>query len=884
MFDIFIRRPRLAIVISLVITLAGLIAIAVIPVAQYPDIAPPTVRVTASYAGADARTVEESIAQPLENAINGVPGMRYMKSSSVNDGSYTLNVSFDIATNPDIATVNVQNRARLAEAKLPQDVRTTGLTIAKVSTDLLQVFMFHSSDDSHDQLFLSNFVTLNVLDELKRVPGVGDASIFGARDYSMRIWIDPQKLANFGLSTGDVISAIQTQNVQAAAGRIGAAPLSDDQRLQLTITTKGRLSTAEEFGAIVVRSAADGSFVRLRDVARVELEAASFDSIARFTGRSVAPVGIYLSPGSNAVAVATAVTKRLEELKSRFPKGVGYSYIYNTAAFVSAMMEKVVMTLLEAFALVAGHPAIIAVGVLVLPEVIVGITGVGYGLHIDSPREDAPLGAVIGVAGQYGRPGFLAAFDVDSGRRVWQFDTIAAQGWEGQFRETTPDGVPLNRDTATERARAPQYAEAWRNGGGSAWTTPAIDPELGLLYFGTGNPSPQMDDISRPGDNLYSVSLVALEADTGKLRWHYQQVPHDVWGYDLASPPVLFDYKREGKSIPAVGQASKTGWFYVHDRRSGELLRKSEAFVPQSNLFVPATREGTRVHPGVAGGVNWSPAAVDEATQTAYVAAMHMPIRYTLHEKPAQDGKPAIRYTVSEPIEEARWGLLSAIDLASGKLRWQHQTPEPLIGGVLATAGGLLFTGEGNGRFDAFDIRNGQLLWQYQADAGVNAPPITYAIAGVQYVAVNAGWGGGIAHGPAARDYQMRLSRSARLLVYRLDGDAELPPLPEENWQTTRVNQPPPSTGTPAQIARGETLYAQICSGCHGAGARGGIKDLRMMSAETHAEFNAIVLEGVREERGMVSFADRLSPADADAIHAYLVHRANADWNGSDVR
>lgn len=267
-FDVFIRRPRLAMVISLVITLAGLISILVIPVAQYPDIAPPTVRVTANYSGADARTVEESIAQPLENAINGVSGMRYMKSTSVNDGSYSLSVSFDLATDPDIATVNVQNRAQLAVAKLPQEVRTTGLTIAKVSTDLLQVFMFSSSDDTHTQLFLSNFVTLNILDELKRVPGVGDASVFGARDYSMRIWIDPQKLANYGLSTGDVISAVQSQNVQAAAGRIGAPPFSDDQRLQLTITTKGRLSTVEEFGGIVVRGETDGSFVRLRDVAR----------------------------------------------------------------------------------------------------------------------------------------------------------------------------------------------------------------------------------------------------------------------------------------------------------------------------------------------------------------------------------------------------------------------------------------------------------------------------------------------------------------------------------------------------------------------------------------------------------------------------------------
>jgi len=353
MFDIFIRRPRLAMVISLVITLAGLIAILVIPVAQYPNIAPPTVKVTATYSGADARTVEESVAQPLENAINGVTGMRYMRSTSANDGSYTLNVTFGLDTDPDIATVNVQNRTSLAESRLPQDVRTTGLTIAKVSTDLLQVFMFHSTDASHDQLFLSNFVTLNILDEIKRVPGVGDASIFGARDYAMRIWIDPQKLANLGLTSADVINAVRSQNVQAAAGRVGAAPLRRDQRLQFTITTKGRLTSEEEFANVVVRSSTDGSLIRLRDVARVELESANFDVSARYRGRPTAPIGIYLSPGANAVSVAKAVSKKLEDLRPRFPKGVSYSYVYNTAEFVSAMMEKVVHTLLEAFALVA---------------------------------------------------------------------------------------------------------------------------------------------------------------------------------------------------------------------------------------------------------------------------------------------------------------------------------------------------------------------------------------------------------------------------------------------------------------------------------------------------------------------------------------------------
>ncbi|MDR2874489.1 MAG: PQQ-binding-like beta-propeller repeat protein, partial [Methylobacillus sp.] len=365
--------------------------------------------------------------------------------------------------------------------------------------------------------------------------------------------------------------------------------------------------------------------------------------------------------------------------------------------------------------------------------------------HIDAPREDAPLGAVIGVAGLYGRPGFLAAFDAESGKRIWQFDTVPPQGWEGQFAAATPDGVPLNRDIAREKSALAQYADAWRYGGGSAWTTPAIDPKLGLLYFGTGNPSPQMDDVSRPGDNLYTVSLVALDVATGKLRWHYQLVPHDIWGYDVASPPVLFNFKRDGKTIPAVGHASKMGWFYVLDRATGKLLLKSEAFVPQSNMFARATPQGTRIYPGVFGGVNWSPGAVDEAHHLAFVAAMHMPARYTLHETPASGDKPAIRYTVSEPIDEPKWGLLSAIDLSSGKIKWQQKTPEPLVGGVLATAGGVLFTGEGNGNFNAYDSATGKLLWQTKAEAGVNAPPITYEINGEQYIAVVAGgnaiWG-----------------------------------------------------------------------------------------------------------------------------------------------
>ncbi|HQN65825.1 MAG TPA: PQQ-binding-like beta-propeller repeat protein [Methylophilus sp.] len=372
-------------------------------------------------------------------------------------------------------------------------------------------------------------------------------------------------------------------------------------------------------------------------------------------------------------------------------------------------------------------------------KVIVGITGVGYGLHIDNPREDAPLGAVIGVTGRYGRPGFLAAFDINDGKRVWQFDTIPGKGWEGNFAEAVDGEIKLNRDIASEKASLDKFPDAARFGGGSAWSTPAIDTATDTLYFGTGNPSPQMNDISRPGDNLYTVSLVALDVNTGERKWHYQQVPHDLWGYDLASPPVLFDYMQDGKRIAAVGQASKTGWFYIHDRATGKLLRKSQPFVPQQNMFAKATFEGTVIYPGILGGSNWSPVSLDEARQRVFVAAIHAPIRYTLHESPAKNGQPTIRYAASEPTDDPRWGVLSAIDLKTGKVAWQNKLPQPLMGGVLATAGGLLFVGEGNGNFNAYDSQTGQLLWQDKSDFGVNAPPISYTINGQQYIAVASG-------------------------------------------------------------------------------------------------------------------------------------------------
>jgi len=373
-------------------------------------------------------------------------------------------------------------------------------------------------------------------------------------------------------------------------------------------------------------------------------------------------------------------------------------------------------------------------------KVIVGITGVGYGLHLDADRPGAPLGAVVGIAGQSQRAGFFAAFDAQTGRRVWQFDTTAASGWEGAFRATTPDGAPLQRDVAREKAALDRYRDAWKRGGGSAWTTPAVDPGSGTLYVGTGNPSPQMDDSTRPGDNLYTVSLVALDVETGALRWHYQIVPHDMWGYDVASPPVLFDAVLDGKPVPAVGHAGKTGWFYALERRTGKLLFKSEPFVPQRDLFKRPTPEGIVISPGAVGGANWSPASYDSRTGLAYVAAVHMPTRYTVKEVPASGGKPAVRYTALEPVDGPRWGTLTALDTRSrGRIRWQVKTEDPLVGGVLATAGDLVFTGEGSGLLSAFHAATGERLWQFQCGAGVNAPPVTFEVDGRQHVAVAAG-------------------------------------------------------------------------------------------------------------------------------------------------
>ncbi|MDB5545383.1 MAG: bepG [Hyphomicrobiales bacterium] len=348
----FVDRPRLAVVIAIITTIAGLMSLFAIPVAQYPDIVPPQVSVTTAYPGASASVVETTIAQPIEAQIVGVDKLMYMKSVSGSDGSYSLLLSFELGTNADINTVNVNNRVQVALSKLPADVRTQGVTVKKQSSALLGVISLYSPKNTRDELFISNYATINLIDSIRSTAGVGDARLFGPQDYAMRVWIRTDRMTGLGLATSDVIAAIQSQNTQAPVGRIGSRPVDNDQQIQLNIETKGRLSSVEEFQDIIIRTNPDGSVLKLKDIARVELGAANMDRATRLNGAGAALIAIYQSPGANALTSLAAVKKVLADAQKNFPEDLAWKVTYDPTTFVTATISEVQKTLVEAFFLV----------------------------------------------------------------------------------------------------------------------------------------------------------------------------------------------------------------------------------------------------------------------------------------------------------------------------------------------------------------------------------------------------------------------------------------------------------------------------------------------------------------------------------------------------
>jgi HAE1 family hydrophobic/amphiphilic exporter-1/multidrug efflux pump len=342
----FIHRPVFAIVISLVILIAGGLSILSLPIAQYPQISPPTVTVTAYYTGADARTVEESVASVVERQVNGAENMMYMSSKSSNDGRMLLTITFRVGTDLNNAAVDVQNRVKLAEPQLPSDVVKNGLTVKKQSSDMLLVISLTSKDPAFDELFLANYAALNVTDILARSAGVGLVQLFNARDYAMRVWVKPDRLASLGVTAGDIAAAIREQNLQAPAGQLGAPPAPKGTDFQYSVNAKGRLITEKEFEELVVRVGTDGSVVRLRDVARIELGSKDYLSTGRQDGKPAALIGIYQLPGSNALETAKAVKAKLEEMKAGFPPGIEAEVTYDTTLFVTASLRGMIHIML----------------------------------------------------------------------------------------------------------------------------------------------------------------------------------------------------------------------------------------------------------------------------------------------------------------------------------------------------------------------------------------------------------------------------------------------------------------------------------------------------------------------------------------------------------
>jgi len=502
---------------------------------------------------------------------------------------------------------------------------------------------------------------------------------------------------------------------------------------------------------------------------------------------------------------------------------------------------------------------------------------------------------LIGNAGAEGAaPGYVSAYDAATGKRLWRFNIVPGDPSKGYASEA-------------EAAAAKTWkGEWWKNGGGgTAWDSFAYDPETRLVYVGTGNGGPWAQAHRSPGggDNLYLSSIVALHVDTGQYAWHYQETPGDEWDYTATQSITLADLPIAGRVRKVLLHAPKNGFFYVLDRTSGELLSASP-YVPGITWATgidlktgrpienPAARYGEQpvlVSPGAAGGHNWNPMSFSPKTGLVYFPTLQSSMIYALDPKfrqspgsmhqlgLANEGFPAERARMNAEIAATTKSWLMAWDPVRQREAWRVPYPKRGSGGTLVTGGNIVFEGTINATFAAYAADSGRKLWEMPVQQVPIAAAMSYRLDSVQYVAINAGWGGGLAHGPATDDSGLNLSPKARLLVFKLGGTAKLPP------QARRVTEaglarPPKATAPAAIVAKGGQLFARNCAGCHGEEARGGIKDLRRMSADTRTHFYDIVLGGIRASKGMVSFADTLTRADAEAVNAYLVARANEDW------
>ncbi len=341
--------------------------------------------------------------------------------------------------------------------------------------------------------------------------------------------------------------------------------------------------------------------------------------------------------------------------------------------------------------------------------------------------------------GEYGVRGFVKAFDSETGKLLWTFHTTPEDS-AGVWATHDATGRDMHRNIQAERAALRKLGDPYKTLGGGVWQNPAYDAELNRIFFVAGNPSPDLDGSIRPGDNLYTNSLISVDLDTGKYVCHFQYIAHDVWDLDAVSPPILVDVKNmRGKMVPGVLHGGKTGHVYVHDRKDCSLIRFSEAMVPQEDMWVLPTKDGQRMLPGANGGVEWSPMTTDTSLGLVYAINLHQPMTYHVESSPYPDGKLWLGGAFKVIAKEEQWGNVTAVDYNTGKIRWKVKTQQPMIGGIMATAGGVVYTGEGNGLFKGYDSATGNLLWKFQAGAGVNAPPVSYTVDGKQYIAVAAG-------------------------------------------------------------------------------------------------------------------------------------------------